>query len=89
MGTGQIYTKVLDMGENLIIKCEVIAGDDIDAGLLLDVPVLKTQPLCFGKEINLGDLAGPVSFGGFLQITIYSHAGKTEDGSIERYISML
>ena len=70
------------MGENLIIECEVIAGNDVDAGLLLNVPVLKTQSLCLSKEISLGDLAAPVSFGGFLQITIYSHAGEPEDGAI-------
>ena len=84
MVAGQTYTKVLDVGENLIVESEVIAGNDIDTGLLLDVPVLETESLCLAEELSLGELAAPVSFGGLLQVTVYSHAGETEDRSVRR-----
>ena len=78
------------MGENLVVESEVIAGNNIDAGLLLDVPVLKTQSLGLSEEVSLRDLAAPVSFGGLLQLTVGSHAGETEDGSvIEIEVNML
>jgi hypothetical protein len=75
------YAEILDVGEDLVVEGEVIAGDDIDTGLLLDVPVLETQSLGLGEELCLGELAAPVSFGGLLQLTVCSHAGETEDGS--------
>ena len=75
------YAEVLDVGEDLIVEGEVIAGNDIDASLLLDVPVLKTEPLGLGEEVGLGELAAPVSFGGLLQVAVDAHAGETEDGA--------
>jgi len=42
------YTKVLDVGEDLIVESKVIAGDDIDAGVFLDLPVREPEPLGFG-----------------------------------------
>ena len=76
------YTKVLNVGENLIVESEVIARDDVDASLLLDVPVLKAESLRLGEEVSLGELARPVSFSGLLQLPVCSHAGKTEDRSV-------
>jgi hypothetical protein len=75
------YAEILDVGEDLVVESEVIAGNDIDTGLLLDVPVLETQSLGLGEELCLGELAAPISFGGLLQLTVCSHAGKTENGS--------
>lgn len=75
------YAEILNVGEDLVVEGEVIAGDDIDTGLLLDVPVLETQSLGLGEELCLGELAAPVSFGGLLQLTVCSHAGEPEDGS--------
>lgn len=69
------------MGKNLIIKSEVIAGNDIDACLLLNIPVFKTKSLGFTEEVGLRELATPIGFGGFLQVTIDSHARETEDRS--------
>lgn len=63
----------------MIVESEVIARDDIDAGLLLDVPVLETESLGLREELGLGELSTPVSFGGLLQITVDSHTGETED----------
>lgn len=70
------------MGENLIVESEIIAGDDVDASLLLNVPMFETQSLCLAEELILGELAAPVSFGSLLQVTVYSHAGEAEDGSV-------
>lgn len=75
------YSEVLNVGEDLIVQSEVIAGDDIDTSVLLDVPVLKTESLGLGEEISLGELSAPVSFGGLLQVTVDAHAGETEDGA--------
>jgi hypothetical protein len=69
----------LDVCEDLIIKGEIIAGNDIDAGLLLDVPVLKTKSLGLSEQIGLGELASPVSFRSFLQVSVDTHAWETEN----------
>lgn len=70
------------MGKDLIVKSEVVAGNDIDAGLLLDVPVLKAKSLGLAEQISLRELTTPVSFGRFLQVTVDSHARETEDRSV-------
>lgn len=54
------YTKVLDVVEDLIVQGEVVARDDVDASILLDLPVSKTKALGLGQEIGLRDLATPV-----------------------------
>ena len=77
------YSEVLDLVENLIVEGEVIAGNDIDAGLLLNVPVLKTESLGLAEKLGLGELADPVCFGGLLQLTIGSHAREAEYGSVK------
>ncbi len=86
---GQSYTEILDMMKNLIVQSEVIAGNDINACLLLDIPVLEAESLCLGEKVGLGDLSAPVSFGGFLQITVHSHAGETENRSTGIIVNML
>ena len=48
------------MREDVVIQSEVVAGNDIDTSILLDLPVGKTKPLGLGKEIGLGDLSAPV-----------------------------
>lgn len=48
------------MREDLIVQSKVVAGDDVDTGILLDLPVSKTESLGLGKEVGLGDLATPV-----------------------------
>lgn len=54
------YTKVLDLGQHLVVEGKVIAGDDVDAGVLLDLPVGQPKALGLGEEVGLGDLASPV-----------------------------
>jgi hypothetical protein len=59
-GIPQTYTKVLDVRENLIVQGEVVAGDDVDAGILLDLPVSQTKSLGLSKKLSLRELSTPV-----------------------------
>jgi hypothetical protein len=83
------YTEILDVSKNLIVQSEVIAGDDIDTSLLLDFPVGKTETLGLGEELSLSDLSTPVVLCGLLEITVYTHAGETEDRSVRVFISII
>lgn len=44
----------------MVVQGEVIAGDDVDTGILLDLPVLGTETLGLGQEVSLGEVASPV-----------------------------
>lgn len=57
---GFTYTKVLDVGKHLIVQGKVIGGDDVDAGILLDLPVSEPQPLGLGEQLILRNLSTPV-----------------------------
>lgn len=70
--------------EDLIVESEVVAGDNIDTGILLDLPVLQTETLALSEELIAGDLVSPVSLGGLLQVTESSHTGETQNRSIQR-----
>ena len=48
------------MVEDLVVQSEVVAGDDVDTGILLDLPVSKAEALGLGEEVGLRDLATPV-----------------------------
>lgn len=54
------YTKVLDVAEDLVVESEVVGGDDVDTGILLDLPVSESEPLGLSEELILRDLAAPV-----------------------------
>jgi predicted transcriptional regulator len=43
--------------EDVVVEGEVVAGDDIDAGILLDLPVLESQPLALSEEVLARQLA--------------------------------
>lgn len=72
------YVEHLDVVEDVVVEGEVVAGNDIDAGILLDLPVGETQPLALSKDVVARDLAGPVGLVGLLQVTVLTHAGETE-----------
>lgn len=57
---GSTYTEVLDVGKDLVIQGEVVGGDDVNASILLDLPVSKSQPLGLSEELLLRNLAAPV-----------------------------
>lgn len=81
------YTEELDVVEDLIVESKVVAGDDIDTGILLDLPVLSTESLSLAQELITRDLATPVSFGGLLEITELSHTGETQNGATDTDVS--
>lgn len=56
------YTEVLDVAENLIVQGKIVAGDDVDTSILLDLPMGKTEALSLSKEVGLRDLSTPVYF---------------------------
>lgn len=62
----------------MVVVREVIAGDDIDARILLDLPVLETQSFTLGKELVLRQFASPVCFCRLLEITVDSLAREAE-----------
>lgn len=74
-------TEELDVVKDLIVESKVVAGDGVDASILLDLPVLQTETLALRDEIIAGGLATPVSFRGLLQVTEPTHTGETENGA--------
>lgn len=54
------YTEVLTVGKDLVIQGKVVGWNDVDASILLDLPVSEPQSLGLSKELFLGDLAAPV-----------------------------
>jgi hypothetical protein len=89
ISVNKTYPEILDVGEDLVVEREVIARNDINTGLLLNIPVLETKPLGLGKEVGLGELSAPVCFGGLLQVAVDAHAGKTEDGADRQLASRI
>jgi hypothetical protein len=56
--------------QNLVVEREVVAGNDVGASLLLELPVSSTEGLSGLEERLLGDLSTPVSLGGLLELTV-------------------
>jgi len=67
--------------EDVVVESKVVGGDDVDAGILLDLPVGKTQALALGEESLLGDLVGPVGLVGLLEVPKDTHAAEGEQVS--------
>ena len=70
----------LDMVEDMVVEGEVVAGDDVNAGVLLDLPVLESESLSLSEEFVTRELLAPVGLVGLLEVTEASHAGETQDG---------
>lgn len=68
-GAGKAYVEELNVVKDVVVKGKVVAGDDIDASILLDLPVSKAEPLTLGEQVLLGKLAAPVSLIGLLEVT--------------------
>lgn len=78
--TLEAYVEELDVVKKVIIESKVIAGDDIDASVLLDLPVLQSQTLALLEQVVPRELVSPVCFIRLLELTVRTHAGETEDG---------
>lgn len=76
------------MSKDLIVKSKVVGWDDVDTGILLDLPVSKTEALGLSEELILGDLASPVVLGGLLEVTVRTHARETEDRSVDLSLAL-
>ena len=75
------YTEELDVVEDLVVERKVIAGNDLDTSILLDLPVLQTKSLSLLQKFITRDLVTPVSLGGLLEVTESSHAGETQNSA--------
>ena len=64
----------------MVVEGKVVAGDDIDASVFLDLPVLETETLGLVEQLVAGQLVGPVGLVGLLELAVAAHAGETEHG---------
>jgi hypothetical protein len=53
----------------MVVESKVVGGDDVDTGILLDLPVGETESLALGEELLLRELAAPVGLVGLLEVT--------------------
>ena len=51
LGLFDTYSEELNVVQDLVVEGEVIAGNDIDSGLFLYLPVLQTQSFAFVQQI--------------------------------------
>ena len=70
----------LDVVEDMVVKGEVVARDDVYTSILLKLPVGKSETLSLCKQIALGQLVTPVSLVCFFQVSQDSHTRETQDG---------
>lgn len=62
------YVEELDVVQDVVVVGEVIGRDDVDASVLLDLPVGESQPLALGEEVSLRELFAPVGLVGLLEV---------------------
>jgi hypothetical protein len=72
------YVEELDVVEKVVVESKVVAGNDIDTSILLDLPVLQSQTLALLDQVIAGELVRPVGLVGLLELTVRTHAGETE-----------
>ena len=68
------HVEELDVVEDMVVVGKVVGGDDVDTGILLDLPVGETEPLGLGEEGLLVELASPVGLVGLLEVPKDTHA---------------
>jgi hypothetical protein len=79
LGLSDTYSEELNVVQDLVVEGEVIAGNDIDSGLFLYLPVLQAQSFALAQQVVEWYLASPIVFSCFFEISINSHARETED----------
>ncbi len=72
-------TEELNVIQDLVVEGKVIAGDDIDACIFLELPVGESESLALLEEIFLGDFVTPIGFSGFLEVSVHSHTRETQN----------
>lgn len=78
-GGREAYVEHLNVVEDVVVEGKVVAGNNIDTGVLLDLPVLATESLALGEQVISRQLASPVCLVGLLQVSETSHTGETQD----------
>lgn len=71
------------MIKDMVVERKVVAWDDIDASVLLNLPMFKAKALALGEEVCLRKFTAPVGFGGFLEVPQDTHTRETKDRSRE------
>jgi hypothetical protein len=61
----------------LVVKGKVVTWNDVDSGILLNFPMLKTKSLSLSQEVFARKLPAPVGFSGLLEVPKDSLAGET------------
>ena len=46
--------------KHLVVKGKVVAGDDVNAGIFLDLPVGKSKTFGLSQKVGLREVASPV-----------------------------
>lgn len=67
------YIEELNVVKNVVVVGKVVGRDDVDASILLDLPVSETESLALGEEVLLGDLASPVGLVSLLEVPKDTH----------------
>lgn len=75
------HVEELDVVEDVVVKGKVVGGDDVNTGVLLDLPVGESEALSLGEEVGLRDLVGPVGLVGLLEVPKGSHAAARSNVS--------
>lgn len=73
------YIEELDVVKDLVVVREVIGGDQINTGILLDLPVSETESLSLSQKVLLRDLITPVSLSGLLEVSQDSHTRESQN----------
>jgi len=66
---GPTHAEELDVVEDMVVVSKVVGGDNVDTGILLDLPVCESKSLALGEEVGLRELVAPVGLVGLLQVT--------------------
>lgn len=66
------------MVEDLIVEGEVIARNEINASVLLDLPVLETKALALAQQLIAGNLSTPVGLSSLLEVPQATHTREAE-----------
>lgn len=56
------------MVKNVVVVGKVVGGDNVDTGVLLDLPVSESEPLALSKQVGLRQLVAPVGLVGLLEV---------------------
>ena len=64
------YIEHLNVVQDLVVEGKVVAGNDVGAGILLQLPVGSAKGLAGLDQRLLRGLSAPVGLGGFLELTV-------------------